>query len=275
MESRIAEALKLKHAPVGLVWADEVPGNAMQFKEGKWGCVMWLVSAAAKGKTAAADRRTFGCFGGGVGLGFGNQYRNFPGGEEGFCRFLSSGNIETEEGRRVAEQVKPFMREESYDNFLHGERYVETPEKVRRFVEGLPMRDITAAYVLFKPLDAVDRDRENLSTVIFFADADQLSALVVLANYGRGDNENVTIPYAAGCQTLGIYPYREAERERPGAVVGLTDLSARLYARKQLGDGLLTFAVPLVLFDEMEKNVEGSFLERHTWQALVQAKEGG
>jgi len=29
---------------------------------------------AAKGKAAVADIKTFGCFGGGVGLGFGNQY---------------------------------------------------------------------------------------------------------------------------------------------------------------------------------------------------------
>ncbi len=275
MESRIAKALRLKHSPVALVWADDIPEDAMQFKEGKWGCVMWLVSAAAKGRAAGASRKTFGCFGGGVGLGFGNQYRNFPGGEEAFCRFLSSGNEQTEEGRRAAEEVKPFLREEAFDSFLHGERYVETPDKVRRFVESLPMRDIPSEYVLFEPLGTVNRETENLRTVVFLADADQLSALVVLANYGRGDNENVTIPYAAGCQTLGLYPYREAERERPRAVVGLTDLSARLYARKQLGDGLLSFSVPLSLFDEMEGNVEGSFLERPTWQALLKAREEG
>ena len=56
----------------------------MQFSEGRWGCVMWLLVHAARGKPAVADRKTFGCFGGGVGLGFGNQYKNFPGGEEEF-----------------------------------------------------------------------------------------------------------------------------------------------------------------------------------------------
>jgi len=54
--------------------------------------------------------------------------------------------------------------------------------------------------------------------------------------------------------------------------VGLTDLSARVYLRKQLGDGLLSFAVPPALFAEMEANVAGSFLERHTWKSL---QEGG
>ena len=41
----------------------------MQFSEGKWGCVMWLAVSAAKGRPAVADRKTFGCVGGGVGLG--------------------------------------------------------------------------------------------------------------------------------------------------------------------------------------------------------------
>jgi len=270
MDSQIAKAIHLKYQPVALLWADEKPAGAMQFSEGKWGCVMWLVVSAAKGKPAVADRKTFGCFGGGVGLGFGNQYRSFPGGEEGFCHFLSSGNAGRPGGPELAEQIKPFMTKESHDNFLHGERYIKNPEGVRKFIEALPLADIPAAYVIFKPLSAIDLTKEKPQAVIFFANPDQLSALTVLANYGRGDNENVIIPYAAGCQTIGIYPYREAKSARPRAVVGLTDLSARVYARKQLGDpNFMTFAAPLALFEEMEQNVSGSFLERPTWQSLL------
>lgn len=273
MESRIARAIQLKYQPVALLWSDERPGSAMQFSEGKWGCVMWLVVSAAKGKTAVADRKTFGCVGGGVGLGFGNAYLNFPGGEEGFCHFLSSGNAARPGGSAQAEQIKPHVTDESYDNFLHGERYIKSPALVRRFLESLPMIDIPAAYAVFRPLSDVDPAKEEPRAVIFFANPDQLSALTVLANYGRGDNENVTIPYAAGCQTIGIYPYREAASARPRAVVGMTDLSARVYARKQLGDRhFMTFAVPFALFQEMEKDVPGSFLERHAWQRLLTEK---
>src|SRR5450759_3541111 len=94
------------------------------------------------------------------------------------------------------------------------------------------MTDIPEKYVVFKPLDKIDTKQEKPQTVVFFVNPDQLSALTVLANYGRGDNENVIIPYAAGCQTIGIYPYREAKSAKPRAVVGLTDLSARVYIRK-------------------------------------------
>jgi len=37
-------------------------------------------------------------------------------------------------------------------------------------------------------------------------------------------------------------------------VVGLTDLSARIYIRKQLSDNhLMTFSAPFALFEEMEQ----------------------
>ncbi len=272
--SRIAEAIRLKYPPVALIWTDQRPEKALQFKKGKWGCIMWLVASAAKGKTAVCDRETFGCFGGGVGVGFGAQYKNFPGGEGCFFHFLSSGNARWAKGRRVAEQVKPFMREEAYDDFIEGERYLKTPEQVEAFVKGLPITDIPATFVVFKPLNKVDLKQETPRSAIFFADPDQLSALVILANYGRGDNENAIIPYAAGCQTIGIYPYREAHAGKPRAVVGLTDLSARVPIRRQLEDNLMTFTVPFAMFQEMEENVEGSFLQRPTWLELAKGKPG-
>jgi uncharacterized protein (DUF169 family) len=274
MESKIAKSIGLTCYPVALIWTNDKPHGAMQFKEGKWGCVMWLVAHAAKGKPALCDARTVGCFGGGVGLGFGNQYLSVPGGVECFCHFLSSGNETWETGRQVAEQIKPFAPGEFHDNFLRGERYFKSPVEAAKFVQNLPMTVIPTRYVLFKPLENVDFEKETPEAIIFFADPDQLSALVILANYARSDNENVIIPYAAGCQTLGIYPYHEASSEKPKAVVGMTDITVRSYIRKQLGDYLLTFTAPLRLFSEMEDNVEGSFLQRPAWLDLMQGRKG-
>jgi hypothetical protein len=86
-------------------------------------------------------------------------------------------------------------------------------------------------------------------------------------------NKNVIIPYAAGCQTIGIYLYREAQSSPPRAVVGLTDLSARVYVKKILGGNLMSFTMPLALFNEMEANVEGSFLQGSVWQSLTVEKK--
>lgn len=105
--------------------------------------------------------------------------------------------------------------------------------------------------------------------VVFLVDPDRLAALVVLANYDRGDGDGVVIPFAAGCQAIGILPYREARSDDPRAVVGLIDISARAYIAPQLGGGLMSFAAPFSLFERMEANVAGSFLERATWRKLV------
>ena len=273
MDSRIKEMMELKYKPAAILFSDDKPEGARQFKEGKWGCVMFMLAAAAKGATAVFDRKTFGCFGGGVGLGFGDQYLNFPGGKECFKYFLSIGNEAWEQGRLTIEKVKAFLRDESLENFVHGEGYIKTPEGVGRFIDCLPMMDVPTQYVVFKPLDQVDPEKEKPEVIVFLVDPDQFSAMVVLANYGRGDNENVFIPYAAGCQTIGIYAYRENASERPRAVAGLTDLSARAALKRQLKDDLLTMAVPYKLFLEMEADAPGSFLERHTWQSLLDMKK--
>ena len=154
------------------------------------------------------------------------------------------------------------------DDFLHGERYIKDPETTRRFVESLPMRDIPAGFVVVKPLEQTDPEREDVKSVTFFVDPDRLSALVILANYARPDAENVIVPWAAGCQVMGIHAYRELERECPRGLIGLTDISARKNVRPMLGEHVLSFTAPWPLFQEMESNVKGSFLEGETWRVL-------
>ncbi|WP_319523319.1 DUF169 domain-containing protein [uncultured Desulfosarcina sp.] len=268
MESKIAAAINFKYRPVVVIRADEKPEKAMQFKKGKWGCVMFMFANAARGKTAAFDAETYGCWGGGVGLGFGNAYLDFPGGEDCFAHFLSSGNKQWETGRQVAIGVEQNAGKEFAENFLEGERYVKNPDLVKQWIDELPIKEADSRYVLFKPLDEINQDQETPATVVFVANADQISALVILANYARQGMENVIIPWAAGCQTIGLLPFREGKSEKPRAVVGLTDISARKYVRKLLGAEYLSFAMPWPLFLEMEANVEGSFLERSPWVGL-------
>lgn len=270
MKSKIVDALNLKYNPVALVWTNKKPEDALQFKKGRWGCVVSMFANAAKGRTAVFDRETYGCWGGGVGLGFGNQYVNFPGGEECFCHFLSTGNKQWDTGKNVADKIEKYVGKEFLEDFLYGERYFKSPRLVKKFVNSMPIIDIPARYVVFKPLKDVDLNREQPVVIIFLANPNQVSALVILANYGRGDTDNVIIPYAAGCQTIGIFPYRETKSDNPRAVVGLTDISARENVKGVIGEDLLSFAVPLKMFQEMEDNVEGSFLQRRTWKALIE-----
>jgi uncharacterized protein (DUF169 family) len=270
MNSRIASILDLKFKPVVLLWSDEKPEKAIEFKQGGWACVMFSFANAAKGKTAVFGRETFGCWGGGVGLGFGNRYVDFPGGEECFHYFLSSGNKNSELGRAVGSQIKQSGGTgDFYEDFMEGERYLKGPKQVEAFIKNIPITDIPARYVIMKPLERVDEQTETPRTITFLADPDQLSALVVLANHARNTYDNVTIPFAAGCQAIGIMTYAEADAENPRAVIGLVDLSARKAVRKLLGRDLFSFSMPLALFKEMESSVDDSFLFRNTWKALT------
>ncbi len=273
MKSMIAEAIRLGTQPVALVWTDTEPDQATKFKPQSWGCVVSLFAAVAtRGITGVFDRQTYGCWGGGVGLGFGNQYEKFPGGLECFCRFLSTGNESSEQGAAVGEQMKSSGLGKLTDDFMKGERYIQNPEGTRHFIDSMPICDIPAKFVVVRPLDQIDPDRDAVKSVTFFVDPDGLSALVILANYARPDAENVIVPWAAGCQVLGIYAYRELEREHPRGLIGMTDISARKNVRATLGENALSFTAPWPLFQEMERNVEGSFLQRATWRALQHSK---
>jgi hypothetical protein len=274
MKSMIAEAIKLKTRPVALVWTDQEPVEATRFRPRAWGCVVSLFAAAAtRGIVCAFDSQTFGCWGGGVGLGFGNQYENFPGGTDGFCRFLSTGNDDSEQGRPIGEHLKASGWDRMADDFLKGERYVKSPEDTRRFIANLPICEIPSKFVVVKPLDQIATEEENVKSVTFFVDPDNLSALVTLANCRRPEAENVIIPWAAGCQVMGILAYKELDREYPRGLVGMTDITVRKHVRATLGEHALSFTAPWPLFQEMEQNVEGSFLQRSTWGALQKSKD--
>jgi hypothetical protein len=275
MESQIAQAIRSRLPPVAILFADDKPAGAAHFVEGKWGCLMWLLASAFRGKAAAVDEKTFGCLGGGTGFGFGNQYQRWPGGIECFNYFLSTGNASRgREGEELSDRHRASFRRESFEHVVHGERYLKSPDVTRQFVDHLPVTRIPAQYVICKPLADVDPGKEEPESVTFLVDPDRLSALVVLANYEGPAGENVIIPWGAGCQSVGIYTFREARSARPRAVVGMTDISARRYMNRQFGRDLLTFSIPWRMFLAMESNVAGSFLEAGQWKELLDLEAG-
>jgi len=70
--------------------------------------------------------------------------------------------------------------------------------------------------------------------------------------------------------TFALYPFYESKQTAPHAIVGLTDISARFYLRKALGNEFMSFTVPWSLFEEMESNVPESFLTRYAWKTMTE-----
>ena len=110
----------------------------------------------------------------------------------------------------------------------------------------------------------VDPERETPRLVVFLANPDQVSALTVLANFGRPTNDNVIVRFVSGCGSFCLLPDQPNQQEPLHALLGMTDISARPYVPADI----LSFTVPWPMLLEMEGNVRGSFLDREAWQKV-------
>jgi hypothetical protein len=273
-KSEIAKATGMTTNPVAIVWTDRKPDNALEFREGVWGCVMWLFAKVAReGKTAVFSRETTTCTGGAMGLGFGRPFeRHAVRTETGFCSFLSNG-IEGAVDKAAYEKIIGEADARNKKVLTEGERFLKSPEVVKKFLANLPVYDAPCGYIVMKPVHEV-ADGENVRSIVFVANADQIAALSILANFATANIRDgvIVAAGAAGCQAMGVCTYAEGESDTPRAVVGLTDLSARKAVRTTLGKDVLTFSVPLALYWEMEENVPESFLELDLWKELRDGK---
>ena len=100
--------------------------------------------------------------------------------------------------------------------------------------------------------------------VIFFAAPDVFSGLFTLAGFDEADPNAVFSPFGAGCATIVQYPWLEKDADRPRAVLGMLDVSARPCVQPDT----LTFAAPLKKFVRMVENMEESFLVTPSWKKV-------
>lgn len=267
MRSKIARAISINFPPLAIFYSQEPPTGARDLKPL---CSMLLVAQAAKGKTVALSRNSCGCPGAGEGFGLVPSCpESFPGGRECLLRFLSTGNKDWEHGRAMIQKLtEDGAPKIMVEEFSEGEGFLKTPGLASQWLEELPRIEPEGPYVVIKPIGAL-ASGEKPKVVSFLIDPDQLSALVVLANFARPGIDNVRVPFSAGCASLALYPFHEAGQAHPRAVIGLTDISARFYLRKPLGKDILSFTVPWSLFEEMEENVSESFLTRFAWKSMM------
>ncbi|NDO47855.1 DUF169 domain-containing protein [Clostridium sp. MD294] len=238
MTSKIAELLKCSRMPVALIRTNQKPEQALMFKEGNKGCVIALLNVASQGKISALSEETIGCPGGKSGTGF----KPFQLGKIEY--FLSTGGKENKEG----------------------EYYKESPELARTFINGLPSIE-SKKFIVLKPYNLLN-EYEIPHAVIFLVNADELSALVTLANYDKPTQDNVEIKFGAGCAQTFLYSLANQDNGKDICTIGLTDPSAR----KCIDKDLLSFSIPYRRFCIMEEKAKSSFLTHDTWKTLLKRK---
>jgi uncharacterized protein (DUF169 family) len=145
---------------------------------------------------------------------------------------------------------------------VHGERYLSSPEAMRKFLERVNPREAPGKYCIFKPLSLFSADEEP-EFIIFFARPEVMCGLFIQTTFTTGEVDCVATPFGAGCTNILAWPLYYKEQGLEKAVIGGFDPSAR----KFLKTDELTFTVPLPLYKKMLKalpdsmfNLDGSWV---------------
>jgi uncharacterized protein (DUF169 family) len=222
--------------PISFFYVDELPAGAEMPKPATGHrCLIGDLAKARRGKDIALNSEVIGCAGGMRYLGFTKELM------PEFEYFLSYG----------------------IPGKIEGERYKKSPELVRETMKRQPAFIAPGAFIVFKRWDRL-AESDYPGVVIFFAAPDVLSGLFTLSAFDEAEADAVFSPFGAGCSTIVQYPYLEKDAERPRAVMGMLDVSAR----PCVPPGVVTLAVPMKKFVRMVENMEESFLTPGSWKKV-------
>lgn len=203
-------------------------------KPEKWTCFVAQLAKVRAGRSLSFDSDAVSCTGGRRYIGFSDKLR------PNFNYFLSCGNDEIE-----------------------GEKYLQSPELVDNFLKIAPWKVAPASRINFKRWDMLT-EADNPEVVIFYASPDVLSGLFTLSGYDREDMMGSITPFGSGCSTIIQYPLAEVDNQKPRAVIGMFDVSARPY----ISSDKVTFAIPFARFCDLVSYFDESFLTTAAWQKV-------
>jgi uncharacterized protein (DUF169 family) len=198
-------------------------------------CVVLALSNVRKGSSLCFNAQSISCFSGKMSLGF---------------------------AKKTADKIEYFLSCGIPGRF-EWEHYKKSPELAEESTKHAPSFKATAQFIVFKRWDQLEVS-DSPEVVIFFAQPDVLSGLCTLAGFDEAEPNAVISPNGSGCSSIVAYPYVEKSSDRPRAVIGMFDPSARTHIPKDK----LTFAVPMTKFVRMIENMESSFLITETWKKV-------
>ena len=267
MKSEIVRHLQPEFDPVAVVWSDSLPENALQYKEGRFGCILYLFAEASRrGRVAGGSRETIACNGGCAALGLGVDFDESEEKLDRYSALFSKGLRSAKDQDFYRSEVEAAPK--GWRSMLEsGERRFQNPERARRWIgEELPRYDIPFEYVWFKPLSLVDPE-ENIRCVIFPVNPVELAGLVTLAGSVMRGTDPVRVPQGPSCTSLGSYAYAEGESDEPRAVLGMMDREGRELMHKRFRDDIVTLTLPFPLFRKMEEEAGDCVLQLPSWDA--------
>lgn len=268
MKSAVVEHLDPEFEPVAVVWSDEIPEEALQFKDGRFGCILHLFAEASrKGRVAGGSRDTVVCPGGRAALGFGVEFIESEDQLDHHAAIFSKG-LDSARDREAFREKMESVRASWRHLYEFGERRHRDFETARRWLlDCLPRYDIPHRYVLFKPLRETDSE-ENTRAVIFPVSPLELAGLTTLLGSVVEGGDPVHVPQGADCFRITCFAYDQYEAEPPRAVLGMLDVDGREVMRRRFHEDTLTLAIPWSLFMRLEKEAGNSVLQTPGWTEL-------
>ena len=108
---------------------------------------------------------------------------------------------------------------------------------------------------------------EYLKSISFYVNPDQLSALMLGAEYNKSPNDSpaVIAPFGSGCMQL-VTLFEDLNISQ--AIIGATDIAARQF----LPPDILAFTVTKLMFKQLCELDEKSFLYKPFWKDLRKAR---
>ena len=130
----------------------------------------------------------------------------------------------------------------------------DSKEQVNRWIDHLKPYKPQYPHILFGPLR--EDQEEYLKSIIFFVNPDQLSALMIGAQYFSAPADPqppVIAPFGSGCmQLLPLFK----DLDYPQAIIGSTDIAMRQYIPPEI----LAFTVTVPMYRQLCQLDERSFL---------------
>ena len=155
----------------------------------------------------------------------------------------------------------------SYIDFLYGKEGLKASgELMGAWIDDMSPYQAEHEHIVIGPLR--EEAYDQLKTVTFFINPDQLSLFVTAAHYfhSPADSPLVTAPFASGC---GLIAAVIDDLEQPRAVIGATDIAMRKY----LPPDVLAFTVTRPMYEELCAIGEDSFLNKPFWQGVVEKRK--
>ena len=144
-----------------------------------------------------------------------------------------------------------------------GERYLPSPDSMRRFLRDIDVQLAPAPFCAARPLSQFAEGEEPL-LVTFRCRGETLTGLSMLAGFALDDHNAVVMPFGSGCANIFAWPLHYRRMGRKKAVVGGSDPSCRPF----MGVDELSFTVTADVLSAMQEAFPRSFLTGRTWTGV-------